>query len=155
MPELESGKIIPTHFHVVLQNVSAKDMNVVLGRSFANERSHYPDALTLRARRPGEKSRELGYTNHQGGIGGRVDPFLVPLPAGASYTLRCAFKDFVDPHSFKPADLTSKDLHINVELTGRAITRNYVNLDSMHQIAIPCWEGKIRSNEVRLQTPGK
>jgi len=155
VPELESGRKIPTHFNVVIQNVDEKDLNVLLGFSLNNMRAHYPQSLTMIVRRPGEKVRELVYTNHQGGIGGRVDPFLVPLPAGASYKLRCAFKDFVDPHSLEPVDLTSKDVHITLELIGRAINGNDVNLDTKYLAVTPCWEGKVRSNEVRLHSPGK
>jgi hypothetical protein len=39
---LESGRRIPTHFGVVIQNVGENDLNVLLGFSLNNWRSHYP-----------------------------------------------------------------------------------------------------------------
>jgi len=145
--EAKNGDSRPTHFRLVIENVDSKDLNVWLGFSLNNLREHYPERLRLIAHSPGEKARELHYTNHQGGIAGRVDAFVVPLPAGASYILRCAFDDFED-QTFNPIDFSTKDLSVSVELEsdGNAAREE----GQPDQIMVPCWEGRARSNEIRF-----
>jgi hypothetical protein len=150
LPRAEKGEKPPRHFQVTIENAGDRDLNVKLGFSLNNGRSHYPGALKLNVHKAGEKPRTFDYTNHMGGVAGRVDPFVVPLPAGASYTLRCSFDDFVDPHTLIPIDLKAKYKFIAAELVGEAITEDEVNLDTKGIALIPAWEGKARSNEVPL-----
>ena len=148
VPASSDPKKPPEHFSIVVENVSNRDLNVRLGYSLNNGRSHHPDSLALIARAGGEAPRRLIYFDGRGGIGGRVDPFVVPLPAGASYTLRCPFKNFVDPESLRPIDLKARDYRITASLTGKPVTENDVTLDTLGQTMIPCWQGAIHSNEV-------
>jgi hypothetical protein len=140
----------PEHFSIVIENVSSRDLNVKLGHSLNNGRSHHPDSLQLIARANGVAPLRLIYFNGEGGIGGRADPFVVPLPVGASYTLRCPFKNYVDPQSLRPIDLKERDYRIAVSLTGKPVTRSDVNLDTLGQTMIACWQGTIQSNDVRI-----
>ena len=149
VPASKDPKKPPDHFSIVVENVSDRDLNVRLGYSVNNCRSHHPDSLELIARADGEAARRLIYFDGRGAIGGRVDPFVVPLPAGASYTLRCPFKNFVDPSSLRPIDVKARDYRIAASLAGKPVTRNDVNLDTLGQTMIPCWQGTIHSNEVR------
>src|SRR6516165_1218576 len=119
----------PEQISIVVENVSDRDLNVRLGYSLNNGRSHHPDSLGLIARASGEAPRRLIYFDGRGGIGGRVDPFVVPLPAGASYTLRYPFKNFVDPESLRPINVKARDYRIAASLTGKPVTENDVNLD--------------------------
>ena len=153
VPASKDPKKPPEHFSIVVENVSDRDLNVRLGRSLNNGRSHHPDSLELIARAGGEAPRRLIYFDGRGGIGGRVDPFVVPLPAGASYTLRCPFKNFVDPGSLRPIDVKARDYRIAASLTGKPVTEKDVNLETLGQTMIPCWQGTIRSNEVRASPP--
>jgi hypothetical protein len=139
----------PEHFSIVVENLSNRDLNVRLGYSLNNARSHHPDSLELIARAGGEAPRRLIYFDGRGGIGGRVDPFVAPLPAGASYTLRCPFRNFVDPKSLRPIDVKARDYRIAAYLMGKSVTRNDVNLDTLGQTMIRCWQGTIHSNDVR------
>jgi len=149
LPVSKDPKKPPEHFSIVVENVSNRDLNVRLGYSLNNGRSHHPDSLELIARAGGEAPRRLIYFDGRGGIGGRVDPFVVPLPAGASYTLRCPVKNFVDPGSLRPIDVKARDYRIAASLTGKPVTEKDVNLDTLGQTMIPCWQGTIHSNEVR------
>jgi hypothetical protein len=149
VPANKDPKKAPEHFSIVVENVSDRDLNVRLGYSLNNCRSHHPDSLGLTARAGGEAPRRLIYFDGRGGIGGRVDPFVVPLPAGASYTLLCPFKNFVDPESLLPIDAKARDYRIAASLAGKPVTKNDVNLDTLGQTMIPCWQGTIHSNEVR------
>jgi hypothetical protein len=149
VPPSKDPKKPPQHFSIVVENVSNRDLNVRLGYSLNNGRSHHPDSLELIVRAGGEAPRRLIYFDGRGGIGGRVDSFIVPLPAGASYTLRCHFKNFVDPGSLRPMDVMPRDYSIAASLTGKPVTENDVNLDTLRQTMIPCWQATIHSNEVR------
>jgi hypothetical protein len=147
LPAAGKGEKLPPQCEVTLENVGDSDLNVKLGFSLANGKSHHPDALRLLVRSKGNKTRTLIYAAIPG-VAGRVDPFVLPLPAGSSYTLRCAFDKYADSETGDRLDLTAKDYRIVAELLGEAITET--NLDVQGLALIPCWQGKARSNEVRL-----
>jgi RNA polymerase sigma factor (sigma-70 family) len=144
LPPVEKGKTLPPHFEVVLENVGENDLNVQLGYSLANGRSHHPAALRLQARSKGDKTRTLKYA--QSAVAGRLDPLVVPLLAGSSYTLRCRFDRFADSETGEPLDLTARDYRIAAELVGEPVTR--ANPDLKGLVLMPFWQGKVRSNEV-------
>ncbi len=147
LPAAEKGKALPPQCEVTLENVGDSDLNVRLGFSLANGKSHHPDALRLFARSKGDKTRTLHYAAISG-VAGRVDPFVGPLPAGSSYTLRCVFNHYADSETGGRIDLTAKDYRITAELRGKAVTET--NADVQGLALIPCWQGKARSNEILL-----
>jgi RNA polymerase sigma factor (sigma-70 family) len=144
LPPVEKGQTLPPHFEVVLENVGDRDLNVQLGYSLANGRSHHPAALQLQALSRGNKTRTLKYL--QSGVAGRLDPLVVPLLAGSSYTLRCRFDRFADPDTAEPIDLTARDYRIAAELVGEPVLK--ANPDLRGLVLMPFWQGKVRSNEV-------
>ena len=147
LPAAERGEKLPRHCEVILENVGDSDLNVQLGFSLANGKSHHPAALRLLARSKGHKTRTLTYAALPG-VAGRVDPFIVPLPAASSYTLRCTFEKYADSETGERIDLTAKDYRIAAELLGEAVTNT--NHDVQGLTLMPCWQGKVRSSEVQL-----
>ncbi len=147
LPAAEEGKKLPPQCEVTLENVGDSDLNVQLGYSLANGKSHHPAALRLLALSKGKKTRTLIYAALPG-VAGRMDPFVVPLPAGSSYTLRCAFGKYADSETGRRIDLTANDYRIVAELLGEAVTKT--NLDVQGLTLMPYWQGKVRSNEVEL-----
>jgi hypothetical protein len=145
LPATEKGKKLPPQCEVVLENVGESDLNVNLGSSLANGKSHHPTALRLLALSKGNKTRTLIYSIR---VAGRLDPYLVPLPAGSSYTLRIAFDKFSDSETGEPIDLTRKDYRIAAEFVGEAVSK--INPDVQGLALMPYWQGKIRSNNVQL-----
>jgi hypothetical protein len=152
LPAAARGEKVPPQCEVTLENVGDTDLNVKLGFSLANGKSHHPAALRLLVRGKGNKTRTLNYAALPGVVG-RVDPFIVPLPAGSRYTLRCKFAKYADSETGDRIDLTAKDYWIAAELLGEAVTNT--NLDVRGLALIPCWQGKVRSNEVRLPSARK
>lgn len=147
LPAAEKGKKLPPQCEVVLENVGDSDLNVNLGYSLANGKSHHPTALRLLALSKGNKTRTLIYSIR---VAGRVDPFIVPLPAGSTYTLRIAFDKFTDSETGAPIDLTAKDYRITAELVGEAVAKEEGS-DFQRELALmPFWQGKAVSNEVQL-----
>jgi hypothetical protein len=133
---------------LILENVGEDDLNVKLGFSLANGKSHHADAVRLLARLEGGKTRTLTYAALPG-VAGRLDPFVVPLPAGASYALPCRLDKFADDETGDRIDWTAKGWRITAELLGEAVTR--ANVDMQGLTLVRYWRGKVRSNEVRLR----
>jgi len=152
LPAAEKSKKLPHHCEVVFENVGDSDLNVNLGCSLANGKSHHPTALRLLALSKGNKTRTLIYSIR---VAGRLDPFVVPLPVGSTYTLRIAFDKFTDSETGKPVDLTAKDYRIVAELVGEAVTKQEANLDMQGLALMPFWQGNSRSNEVQLPVAKK
>lgn len=145
LPAAEKGKKLPPQCEVVLENVGESDLNLNLGYSLANGKSHHPTALRLLALSKEDKARTLIYSIR---VAGRVDPFVVPLPAGSTYTLRIAFDKFSDSGTGEPADLTAKDYRIAAEFVGEAVSKT--NPDVKRLTLMQYWQGKARSNDVQL-----
>lgn len=144
---IENGKTLQPQCNVVFENVGDSDLNVQLGFSLANGKSHHTKAVRFFARSKDNKTRTFIYAAIPG-VAGRVDPFVVPLPAGSSYTLRCEFDKYADSETGERIDLVAKDYRIAAELIGEAITKTNQNVRGL--TLIPCWEEKVRSKEVQL-----
>jgi hypothetical protein len=152
LPAAEKGEKLPPQCEVTLENVGDSDLNVKLGFSLANGKTHHPAAVRLLALSKENKTRTLIYAAIPG-VAGRVDPFVVPLPAGSSYTLRCAFDKYADSETGERIDLTAKDYRIAAELLGEAVTETNVNLKGL--ALMPYWQGKARSHEVQFPVAKK
>ena len=147
LPAAESAKKFQSQCAVVLENVGASDLHVNLGLSLANGKSHHPTALRLFAHSKDNKTRMLIYSIR---VAGRVDPFIVPLPAESTYALRIAFDKFADSETGEPIDLTAKDYRITAELVGEPVAKDQGS-DFQRELALmPFWQGKVGSNKVQL-----
>ena len=152
LPAAERGEKPPSQCLVTIENVGDSDLNVKLGISLANGKSHHPDALRFLAVSKGKKARTLIYAALPG-VAGRVDPYVVPLPAGSSYTLRCKFEKYADSESGERIDLTAKDYRFAAELVGAPITDTPMDVQGL--ALVPCWRGKVLSNEIHLPSADK
>jgi hypothetical protein len=155
IPSRKEGDKAPRICLIRIENVGKRDLNVRLGISLNNGQSHRPEAIQLIAAAKGQRARQLIYFDGMGGIGGRVDPFVVPLPVGAGYTLRYPLNRFVTRGNLEPLDLSAGEYKLEAELTGTPITDNDVNLDTKGQVLIVCWEGKVLSNQVVIRARSK
>jgi hypothetical protein len=75
-----------SRFRVEIQNVGSNDLLLKLGGMLANGRKQYPNALSLLITNPEGKTIECGFPGPFA-VGGWAGPFIVPLPAGASFVL--------------------------------------------------------------------
>ena len=73
-------------FNVELRNTGEDDLILNLGIMLANGRKQYPKAIVLLITDSEGKSR-LFDLRGPGAVGGRMDPLLVPLVSGGTYTL--------------------------------------------------------------------
>ena len=75
---------------ITLPNVGATDTAVVLGNSIGNGSRYFADSLALDVKRNGSSAPErFQYSDPSGpaAVAGRVDPWIVPLPAASKYSL--------------------------------------------------------------------
>jgi hypothetical protein len=133
---------------VVAQNAGASDLNVHLGVSLGNGETHHPTALRLILIEGGKKTR---FTYAEPRVAGRLDPFVVPLPAGSSYTLRCPLDKFVPEDGGEHPDLAAKidvtkEYKVVAELVGQAVTETSADLRGFTLMEF--WRGTVQSNEV-------
>ena len=129
-------------FRVAIQNVGEKDLVLNLGMLLGNGKSQHTSALKLIVTYASGKSRELINEPGGGGIAGRMDPFIVPLPSGCSYVVRVDFDNyaFAPTTDSKPSILVRSETKITVIFEGKAIDDRNAAIPAM-----PYWTGSIQS----------
>ena len=152
LPASRLAKNAPTHFEVVLQNVGESDLNVRLGDALGTWRNYYPVDLRLIVTNRQNKIRTLKYSSLR--VAGRLDLFVVPLPVGSTYTLRCAFDNFLDPETGKGLDLSGRECRLAAELTGGFLPTHF-NADLKGLSLMSWWQGQVRSNELKFPLPAR
>lgn len=95
---LEIGCTVNTDASVdliaTIANVGGEHAAVLIGLRLGNGRSYLASALTIEAfSNPSTQPQEFEFLI--GWIAGRVDPWIVPMPAGAAYTFNVGMKDFI------------------------------------------------------------
>ena len=92
LPAAESARKFPLRCELVLENVGASDLNVNLGLSLANGKSHHPTAIRLLALSKGKTTQLLTPTTfsliHATDFADRYERQLVPL-LRAGYLVLC------------------------------------------------------------------
>jgi hypothetical protein len=135
-----------------LENVGQGDLTVNLGAMLANGKRQYPKALALTLTDGQGRVRTLRRTFSR--VAGRLDPFVVPLPAGCRYTLRYDMADIVDVDQAAAGALWPPGRHrAAVEFVGKAVSREQTNRDSTGLALMTYWTGTARSGEVTLALP--
>jgi RNA polymerase sigma factor (sigma-70 family) len=138
----------PHRLAVVIENVGKDDAVVNLGIMLANGKRQFPTAIKLHLTDPDGKTRACEWPPPPG-IAGRVDPFVVPLPAGGQYTLALP----LDTYAAQLRPLAQGRYRVAAEFTGEKVTRT--NADSRGLALMPYWTGTLRSGEVTLDLPVK
>jgi len=133
----------------VVENVGPADVVLNLGILLANGKTQLPTAVRLAVTDAAGKSRT--FVRQVGGIAGRVDPFVVPLPAGGQYTLPfdlAACADAADPGT----PLAPGAYKVAAAFTGEKVVRT--NTDTTGLALMPYWTGTLRSGEADVRVPG-
>ena len=150
-----AGESKAPKFRVELQNAGQDDLILNLGITLANGRKQYPKDIVLlltdsqgKARR--FELREPAY------IAGRVDPLIVPLPVGSTFSIpvdlekywAAASKEF--EYKLKPGMY-----FLEAQFTGRGLTQSEANLDVKGLALMPYWTGSITSNRLQFEFSGQ
>jgi hypothetical protein len=139
---------------VALENVGKSDIVLNLGVLLANGKKQLPTAVRLTLLDAANKKHIL--KGNLGGVAGRVDPFVVPLPAGCRYTLPYALGESAeDDQAQRSARLPPGRYRATAEFTGESVTRRGTNRDMTGLALMRYWTGTVSSGEVTLTVPAR
>jgi hypothetical protein len=140
-------------FRLAIQNPAHADLILNLGTMLANGKKLYPDAITLLVTDANGKGREFTMIG-PGAIAGRVDPFVLPLPAQAALSLPINLKEYWAAKSREWEYKFSGSYSIEAYV-GRAVPYESANLDMKGFSAMPYWVGTVASNTVKFGVAAK
>jgi hypothetical protein len=136
----------PALFRVEMRNPSNEDDLILnLGIELANGARQYPDAVKYTLTTPDGRDLHLE-SMEPGFIAGRVDPLIVPLPAGALFSFLVDLNEYMAPKekiwqlAFSPGRYT-----LQAEYTGRAVPQSQANLDVRGIALMHYWVGTATS----------
>lgn len=135
---------------VALENVDPNDLVLNVGLMLGNGRKQLPTAIKLRLTDTAGNTRVL--ERNVGGIAGRVDPFVVPLPAGGRYTLACALSDYIDTDPAKiGVPLAAGAYRVSATFVGTPVEKG----NTSGLALMTYWTETVTSGETKLTIPAK
>ncbi len=132
------------NYSAAFRNQSAKPLFLVIGTIVANDKWLCPSNIKLLIVGPDGKARRSNSSfgcDRSGAMAGRMDPLIIPLAAGASYSL-----PVVD---FKGA--SAGRYSVKAIYTGVPISLKSSNSDMQGLSLIHYWTGTIDSNTVAVE----
>ena len=127
-------------FRLTVHNVSTAPTAAVIGTILGNDKKYLLGSVGFTLTRPGAADVNFDYFDPTVAVvGGRVDPWLVPLPVGASYSVVISI-----PKGFR--DLFSTPVGVRVRLTTQQIGNT--NLDVQGLRFIHVWVGTLTSDQI-------
>lgn len=131
----------PLLFRVETRNLGNQDLVLNMGMELASGAKQYPDAVSYTLTTPDGRILHLE-SMEPGIIAGRVDPLIVPLPAGAMFSFLVDLNEYAAPKE-KVWDLTFPRgrYTLQAEYTGRAIPQSQANLDVQGIALMHYWVG--------------
>ena len=130
-------------FRLTLQNVSTAPTAAVIGFFFGSPRKYLPGRLRFTVSRAGVADTSFDYFDPTVvRIGGRIDPWLVTLPSGASYSIVVSIPSGFRQLFSAPADvhvsLTTQEFgSLNGDVEGLRFTPIWVGALTADRIAFP------------------
>jgi hypothetical protein len=134
-------------FIVELHNVGDHDLILNLGTMLANGRRQYADAITLLLSFPSGSERRLLLMG-PAFVAGRVDPLVVPLPVGASFSITVDFTKFA-PFGRDPLKLEPGTYALQAQFQGKIAINP--NLDMQGMALMPYWTGTVISTKLQFE----
>jgi len=137
-------------FRVALRNVADHDLILNLGFVLANGRWQYPNAVALTIVDALGKARHFDLIG-PGAVAGRIDPLIVPLPAGSAFSLS------VDLDKYWAAELKEFEYKlgrgsytVEARFRGKSVSSQEANLDAKGIALMPYWTGTVTSNRLQF-----
>jgi hypothetical protein len=138
---------------LTIENGGQAPVPVVLGGILGYHKKYLPGSIRLVVRRNGSPERLLDYVDPTTpGVAGRVDPWLVPLPAGASYTIVLPARHFVSPGAHVPerfasparvqVSLRTSGIEPNVDTEGLQFVKPWIGTLTSEWIDMPAACGR-------------
>jgi hypothetical protein len=135
-------------FRVELRSVGDHDLILNLGMMLANGRSQYADAITLLLTLLSGSEQRLRLMG-PAMINGRADPFVVPLPMGASFSIPVDLTKYAPFGRGRPLKLEPGSYALQAEFQGRPGVNP--NLDMKGMALMPYWTGTVVSTKIEFK----
>lgn len=132
-------------FYVAFQNVGSKDMVLNLGFVLANGKVAEPSSVRLALTDPKGQRAEFPWLKTQI-ILGRIDDFIVVLPAGATYILKLK----LDEYCCRSPVLKLIRGHYRIAARFQGKGAQHVNLDTPGVRLLNFWVGAVESNSLEF-----
>jgi hypothetical protein len=132
----------PKYF-AALRNSTAKPLFLVIGTITANDKWLCPSRIELLITGPDGKTHRSESSfgcNSSGAIGGRMDPLIIPLPAGAAYSL-----PVLDLRGAAAGRYVVKARYAGVPISLRSC-----NLDMQALSLVHYWTGTVESDRITV-----
>jgi len=142
------GAEILVHF----KNLSTNDMALNLGIKLRNYEIEYPDAIQWRLTDSGGATHEFHYRIISS-VRGQVEPFMVRIPSGATYSLSFLSDNFVETRTGnRLSSLEHGRYDLMAEFEGHSV-RATDYTDTAGLSLMPCWTGSVWSAKVSISVP--
>jgi hypothetical protein len=136
-----------------IRNAGTEDTAVIPGVVLGNGRKYMVDRMALQARTGSGPAQQYHYHpyHYPSGVAGRVDDWILPLPAGGSFTLMLTAADFLSGTNPRPEDLP-RNARLSLRLPLRRVATPNSDLAGLSYFRVWTGSGALTSNEIA--TPG-
>ncbi len=148
----EPGLSKDVRIRVELQNQGESDLIIKLGIMLANGKKQYASDIYLILTDPQGTTHRLKVRGPDY-FAGRVDPFVLLLPAGASFSIPVDLSNcWPDgPGGLDPKKLEAGVYFLEAQLTWAEVPKADRNPDWMGIALAPYWKGTVTSNRLRFE----
>jgi hypothetical protein len=143
---IEGGHAETQRFRVSLRNNSKDDLCLNIGFLLANGKRQFPQAIVLSVSDAAGKTFQL-FPLQPGVIAGRVDPYILPLPAGGLFSFPVDLKDYLVDLSSTNNHLKPGTYSLEARFTSQGAKDERVSRDAR---LMPLWAGTVKSNSLQF-----
>jgi hypothetical protein len=142
----------PASFLVSLHNLADNDLNLKMGIALGNGQKQYID-IQLALKTPDGRILHLQLKG-PAYIAGRVDPSIVPLPVGATFSFPINLEDCISlKEKIWKMNLAPGHYSLEAQYTGTGMTQLEANLDMKGVALMSFWTGTVSSSPTAFTVP--
>jgi hypothetical protein len=142
---LSCTKVPEPTLRFTIRNVSDASTAAVIGSIIGTYRVYSPDDLKLVVRRAGNADTTFELFNRSVGvIGGRIDQWLLALPAGATFSMPLPLRQY------SATEQLTIPAAVQLRLTTHSLSEKNLSSGLSDQRFIPLWIGTLTSNWLRF-----
>ena len=141
----------PGRIGVSLVNAGGGDLLVRIGVMLGNGKTQFPGDLRIECRDAG--GRRFVLSSAPAFVAGRMDPMLLPLPDGATYTLSLDLRRMSVEEPRDAFSLPAGKYRVQAVLAGKSVLREETNSDMPGLSTMAFWTGTARSADLEVEVP--